>query len=139
MDGFPVVVDVEPRFRDTDAMGHVNNAVYITYFEVVRADYWLRLTGLRAYQKVPFILAHVTADFRSSALIGEKLQVGMRIARLGTKSFDAEYRIETVDRRRLIAEGRSVMVMYDYEKEEPFPIPEDLKERVRALEQRPDL
>ena len=57
--------------------------------------YWFRLTGLREYQQVPFILAHVTADFRSSALIGEELEVGMRITRLGTKSFDAEYRIET--------------------------------------------
>lgn len=139
MDGFPVAVEVQPRFRDTDAMGHVNNAVYITYFEVVRAEYWLRLTGLREYQRVPFILAHVTADFRSAALIGEKLEVGMRISRLGTKSFDAEYRIETADGRRPIAEGRSVMVMYDYDKDESFAIPEDLKEKVRALEQRPEL
>ena len=139
MDGFPVAVEVQPRFRDTDAMGHVNNAVYITYFEVVRAEYWLRLTGLREYQRVPFILAHVTADFRSAALIGEKLEVGMRISRLGTKSFDAEYRIETAGGRRPIAEGRSVMVMYDYDKDESFAIPEDLKGKVRALEQRPEL
>jgi acyl-CoA thioester hydrolase len=139
VDGFPVAVDVEPRFRDTDAMGHVNNAVYITYFEVVRAAYWYRLTGLRAYQHVPFILAHVTADFRSSAQIGEKLEVGMRVTRLGNKSFDAEYRIETVDGMRVIAEGRSVMVMFDYEKEQSYPLPEDLKEKVRALERSPDL
>jgi acyl-CoA thioester hydrolase len=139
VDGFPLAVEVEPRFRDTDAMGHVNNAVYITYFEVVRAEYWFRLTGLREYQQVPFILAHVTADFRSSALIGEKLEVGMRITRLGEKSFDAEYRIETAGGERLIAEGRSVMVMYDYDAERSYPIPEELREQVRVLEKRPDL
>lgn len=139
MDGFPVVIDIEPRFRDTDAMGHVNNAVYITYFEVARTAYWLRLTGVRRYDEVPFVLAHVSADFRSPALVGETLGVGMRITRLGGKSFDAAYRIVSRQDERLIAEGSSVMVMFDYQKQVTFPIPDDLRARVRALEGRADL
>ena len=139
MDGFPVVADITPRFRDTDAMGHVNNAVYITYFEVVRTAYWLELTGVRRYDEVPFILAHVRADFRSPANVGETLGVGMRVTRLGGKSFDAEYRIVSREDDRLIAEGSSVMVMFDYEKQATFPIPDDLRARVRALEGRDDL
>lgn len=139
MDGFPVVIDIEPRFRDTDAMGHVNNAVYITYFEVVRTAYWLRLTGVKRYDEVPFILAHVRADFRSPAVVGEPLGVGMRVTRLGGKSFDADYRVVSREDERLIAEGSSVMVMFDYQKQATFPIPDDLRARVRALEGRADL
>ena len=139
MDGYPVVVDIEPRFRDTDAMGHLNNAVYITYFEIARAAYWLRLTGVRAYHQVPFILAHVEADFRSPVLMGESLQVGMRVTKLGNRSFEASYCIETREKRRLVAEGRSVMVMFDYEKEESFPLSDELREKVRELEARPEL
>lgn len=139
MDGFPVVIEIAPRFRDTDAMGHVNNAVYITYFEIVRTAYWLRLTGVRRYDEVPFILAHVQADFRSPAVVGETLRVGMRITRLGGKSFEAAYRIDCLEDDRLIAEGSSVMVMFDYEKQATFPIPDDLRARVRALEGRADL
>lgn len=134
-----MVIDIEPRFRDTDAMGHINNAVYITYFEVVRAAYWFRLTGERSYDEVPFILAHVSADFRSPALIEERLRVGMRVSRLGKRSFEAEYRVEEVVEGRLIAEGRSVMVMFDYGKQVTFALPDDLREKVRALEQRPSL
>lgn len=139
MDGFPVVVEIEPRFRDTDAMGHVNNAVFLTYFEVARAAYWLRLTGVRRYHEVPFILAHVSADFRSPALVGDRLAVGMRVARLGRSSFEAEYRIVARGDERLVAEGRCVMVMFDYEKQASFPIPEDLRDKVRSLEGRTDL
>ena len=139
MDGFPVVIDIEPRFRDTDAMGHVNNAVYITYFEVVRTAYWLRLTGVKRYDEVPFILVHVSADFRSPAVVGETLGVGMRVTRLGGKSFDAAYRIVSREDERLIAEGSSVMVMFDYQKQATFPVPDDLRARVRALEGRADL
>ena len=139
MEGFPVVIDIEPRFRDTDAMGHVNNAAFITYFEVARTAYWLRLTGIRRYDEVPFILAHVSADFRSPAVVGETLVVGMRIVRLGTSSFDAEYRILSREDDRLVAEGRSVMVMFDYERQASFSIPNDLRAQVRALEGRDDL
>jgi acyl-CoA thioester hydrolase len=139
LDGFPVAIDITPRFRDTDAMGHVNNAVYITYFEIVRTAYWLELTGVRRYDEVPFILAHVRADFRSPAIIGETLGVGMRVTRLGGSSFDAEYRIVSREDDRLIAEGSSVMVMFDYDKQATFPIPDDLRARVRALEGRADL
>lgn len=139
LDGYPVVVEIEPRFRDTDAMGHVNNAVFCTYFEVARAAYWLRLTGERRYHEVPFILAHVSADFRSPATVGETLAVGMRVTKLGRRSFEAEYRVVAAGDGRLVAEGRSVMVMFDYEKQVTFAMPEDLRAKVRSLEGRTDL
>jgi hypothetical protein len=65
---FTVNEDLHPRFRDTDAMGHINNAVYVTYLEVARQAYWARLTGGSDYRLVPFILAHVRCDFDSGLL-----------------------------------------------------------------------
>ena len=134
MNGFRVVTPLVPRFRDTDAMGHLNNAVYVTYFEVARTAYWRALTGDRDYQKVPFILAHTTIDFRSPAFVHETLLVGIRIARLGTKSFECSYRVEDEATGRLVCEGRSVQVIFDYEKDASYPMPEDLKQKVRAFE-----
>lgn len=134
MDGFKVVTPLVPRFRDTDAMGHLNNAVYVTYFEVARTAYWRALTGDRDYQKVPFILAHTTIDFRSPAFVHETLLVGIRVSRLGTKSFECSYRVEDEATRRLVCEGRSVQVIFDYEKDASYPMPEDLKAKVRAFE-----
>ncbi len=139
MDGFRLLVPIEPRFRDTDAMGHLNNAVYVTYFEVARAAYWRALTGDPNYQRVPFILAHTTIDFRSPAFVGEALEIGIRVARLGGKSFTCEYRIEEQASRRLVCEGRSVQVIFDYEKDRSYEIPESLRAAIRAFEGRPAL
>ena len=72
MEGFRVVVPIQPRFRDTDAMGHINNAVFVTYFEVARTAYWQAMTGMAHYERVPFILAHTTIDFRSPAYVSPK-------------------------------------------------------------------
>ena len=81
MDGFRLAVPLRPRFRDTDAMGHLNNAVYVTYFEIARAEYWRQMTGDPNYQRVPFILAHTTIDFRSPGYVHEMLEIGIRVSK----------------------------------------------------------
>jgi acyl-CoA thioester hydrolase len=139
MDTFRLWVPITPRFRDTDAMGHVNNAVYLTYFEIARTAYWTAMTGDVDYQRVPFILAHTTLDFRSPALVREALEVGIRVDRIGTKSFGCAYRIEEAATRRLVCEGRSVQAIFDYEKNATYPVPDDLRAAFRAFEGRPDL
>jgi acyl-CoA thioester hydrolase len=139
LEGFPVVFEVEPRFRDTDAMGHLNHVVYITYFEVARTRYWTALTGDRDYGAVPFILAHVTADYRSPAYVKEILRIGVRVSRLGGRSFECQYRIEEAASGRLVVEGSSVQVIFDYQRQQSAPIPEDLKDRIRRFEGRADL
>ena len=139
MEGFPVAFDIEPRFRDTDAMGHLNHVVYITYFEVARTRYWTALTGDRNYGSVPFILAHVTADYRSPAYVNEVLRVGVRVSCLGGRSFECQYRIEEAASQRLVVEGSSVQVIYDYGRQQSAPLPEDLRERIRRFEGRPGL
>ena len=139
METYRVRVPITPRFRDTDAMGHVNNAVYLTYFEVARTAYWRALTGDRDYQKVPFILAHTTIDFRSPGFVFETLLVGIRVVRLGNRSFEFVYRAAEETTDRLVCDGRSVQVIFDYEMGESFPMPEELKAKVRAFEGDPAL
>ena len=72
-----IVAPLRPRFRDTDAMGHINNAVYVTYLEVARQEYWRAFKQDDNYRAVPFILAHVDVDFRSEALMDETLDVAL--------------------------------------------------------------
>jgi acyl-CoA thioester hydrolase len=108
------------RFRDCDAMGHVNNAVYSTYLEEARIGV---LGGLGA-----FILARVEVDFRDQLRAGEEVEVRTRCPRVGTKSFDLEHVISAAG--RVVAEARSVLVSYDYEREESVPVPEELRARL---------
>ncbi len=108
------------RFRDCDAMGHVNNAVYSTYLEEAR----IGVLG----DLIDFILARVEIDFRSELRAGEDVEVRTRCSRIGTKSFDLEHEI-TAD-GRVVAEGKSVLVSYDYERGESVPVPDELRERL---------
>ena len=122
MDGYPFVHRERVRFRDCDAMGHVNNAVFSTYLEEARIGV---LGGL-----APFILARVEIDFRSQLRAGEQIEVGTRCSRIGTKSFDLEHEIRSDG--RVVADARSVLVGYDYETEQSVPLSEELRRRLSA-------
>ena len=134
---FTVVHEIVPRFRDTDAMGHINNAVYITYLEVARQVYWRRLAETVDYGRVPFILARVECDFRSEALVSEVLELGVRCDWIGGKSFGFAYEIRERGSGRLVVEASSVQVCYDYEARRSIPVPESLRRRLESLEGRP--
>jgi acyl-CoA thioester hydrolase len=133
---FTVVHEIVPRFRDTDAMGHINNAVYVTYIEVARQVYWARLAKDTDYQRVPFILAHVTIDFRSEALVNEVLESGIRMEWIGTKSFAFTYEIWEKTSGRTVVEATSVQVGYDYAAKRTLPIPDELRRRAETFEGR---
>ena len=120
MAGFPWVHRERVRFRDCDSMGHVNNAVFSTYLEESRIGV---LGGL-----APFILARVEIDFRSELRQGEEVEVRTRCSRIGTKSFDLEHVIVAGD--RTVAEAKSVLVAYDYERAESVPLSDELRARL---------
>jgi acyl-CoA thioester hydrolase len=133
---YTVVHEMVPRFRDTDAMGHINNAVYITYLEVARQVYWVRLTEGSDYRRVPFILAHVTCDFRSEALVNEVLELGIRCDWIGGKSFAFGYEIWEKTTGRTVVEAATVQVCYDYAAKQTLAVPADLRAAIERFEGR---
>ena len=133
---YTVVHEMVPRFRDTDAMGHINNAVYITYLEVARQVYWSRLDKHADYRRVPFILANVVCDFRSEALVNEVLMLGIRLDWIGTKSFAFVYEIWEKTSGRTVIEASTVQVCYDYEAKRTLVMPEPLRQALESFEGR---
>ena len=131
-----IVSPLRPRFRDTDAMGHINNAVYVTYLEVARQEYWRAFKRDEDYRVVPFILARVEIDFRSEALVRESLELCIRCSHVGTKSFGFEYLIREEQSHRVVAEARTVQVCYDYVAKASMRVPEDLRAHLEAFEGR---
>ncbi len=131
---YPVATSVHVRFRDTDAMGHVNNAVYSSYLEEARIAYWRELTGLKDFAKVDMILAHVNIDYRSPAFVGETLEVRIGLPRVGGSSFDFSYRIVEKSSGRLVVEALSTQCLYDYSKSRVKRIPVELKEKIAEME-----
>ena len=135
-DPWTIVAPLEPRFRDTDAMGHINNAVYVTYLEVARQQYWRAFRPQENYRVVPFILAHVDVDFRSEALMHETLELCIRCSYVGTKSFGFDYAIREAKSGRLVVSARTVQVFYDYGKKRSIPCPPEMRQHLESFEGR---
>src|ERR1041385_9166329 len=134
---------VEVRLADPDAMGHVNNARYLTYVEIARVAYYEQVTG----NALPIgthgaeegmILAEIRMTYRSPAFYGETLTVETRVERIGRTSFGMLHRMTAPASRygpaRLIAVADSTLVSYDYREECPIPVPEDWRTAIAAFE-----
>ena len=119
------------RFRDLDPMGHVNNAVFLTYLEQARVTLFSELGAATALEDMNMIVARVEIDFKAPVRLGQEVEVSVRASRFGTKSFDLEYALR-VD-GELVAEARSVQVAYDYKRREPVPVPADWREKLAAV------
>jgi len=117
-------------FRDLDALGHVNNAVYLSYFEQARIGYGLRLLGTDTLRDLPFILAEATATYLKPAFYGDELEAGVRVTTIGTKSFVMEYALWRKRDDELLARGRTVQVWYDYAAGRSQPVPDAFRAAV---------
>lgn len=129
--GYKTVVEVEVQFRDCDPLGHVNNAVYLTYLENARIAYCMGPLGMTDWKEIQFIVARVEIDYRSPALPGERLLVGARVTRLGGASFDMEYELKSKKDGRVVSHAKTVQVCFDYKANKVMRIPERYREAVR--------
>ena len=135
---------VAVRFGDTDAMGHVNNAVYLTYIESARVAWWADATGEPIIREPgraeSLILADADVGFRAPIFFGDVVTVETRATRIGRTSVHVEHRLTAAppgERPRLAATCRSVIVRYDYVRERPVPFADETVEQLERFEGRP--
>ena len=119
------------RFRDLDPMGHVNNAVFLTYIEQARVAFFAQVGAATKLEHMNLIVARVEIDFKAPVRLGQEVEIAVRASRFGTKSFDFDY-VLRVD-GEIVAEAKSVQVAYDYERREAVPVPEEWRERLSAV------
>ena len=115
------------RFNDCDPMGHLNNALFSTYLEQARLAWFGQDTE---YPLRDVILARTEIDFRSPVEAGETVEISVQPTRVGTKSFELAYELHAGG--RLVAEAKSVLVGYDYERAESIAIPERWRRRMNG-------
>jgi acyl-CoA thioester hydrolase len=137
VEGFPFVHFETARFSDLDGMGHVNNAVFSEYIEQARLAWFGRCAAEEPMPLEDVILARTEIDFRSQVGYGETVAIGVRPARVGTKSFEFEFELRVGD--RLVAEARSILCGYDYEAQRSAEVPERWRRRLEAPESTPVL
>ncbi|HUU40823.1 MAG TPA: thioesterase family protein [Desulfatiglandales bacterium] len=126
-----VLAKIDVRFKDIDSMGHVNNAVFLTYFEEGRKAFLRDVLNIVDPGDYPFILAHINCDFLKPVNLGDELAVEIWIGDLGRKSFRFKYHIiDRNDKSIIYAKGESVMVLFDYRKNITIPIPKYFLEKI---------
>ncbi len=116
---YPSVVEVPVQWSDQDAFGHVNNAKYLTWFETSRIVY-VKQCGMGHFMdnsKIGPILASATCNYRQQVAFPNDVLVGSRVARIGRRSFTMERRILSGAADGVVADGQSMIIMFDYRKQ----------------------
>lgn len=121
---------LELRYTDFDTKGHVNNAVYLTYFEIARSKVWQTIGGDADFS---FVVAEATVRFKAQARIGDSLEIAIWTSEIRTKAWVWSYRITNPVTGVLVAEGETVQVMFDYERRETMAIPPALRADLEKL------
>lgn len=128
----PQPFEIQVRFADIDVMGHVNNSVYLSYFEMARVHYFEQLLGTKwNYHTDGFLLVRNEIDYYLPIFLTEKPTIVMRTKSLGTKSFTFTYEIYVDE--QLKTKGLSVMVGFNSTKNKTIPIPEKMREALTVL------
>lgn len=121
------------RFRDLDALNHVNNSVYLTYLEETRIAYMAaRQVGGLTNPEQGTILAHCEIDYRRPALLADTLRIELGIGSIRHSSFEFTYRVIRQADEQLIAQAMTVQVCYNYRLGTPIRIPGDLLQLLQA-------
>ncbi len=135
--GFRHHYALQVRWGDMDALGHVNNAVFLTYLEQSRLNY-VRQLGLRDGRpdRPGLILARIAIDFRQPLFADDDVHVFTRIIRIGGRSFDTEQWVTVLHEGQLevAAQATTTVVVYDYAARKSAPIPDEWRALVRTFE-----
>ena len=123
---------IEVRFSDLDVMGHVNNAVVVSYLEQGRFQWWRSFLGGRKFQEEGFLMARVEVDYRMPILLGDDVRVELHCTRVGRTSFELSYRITKGLGGELFAEAKTVQVMLDFSTHRPKPLAESTRAWLEA-------
>lgn len=126
---------VDIRWSDMDQMGHVNNAKYLTYFENARIIYFQEACAWN-WEVMGAILGNAHVDYIRPIVYGNPSTIYTRISKLGTKSFEVSYLITSLIKgnEEIMTTGYTTMIVFDYQNNRSIPIPDEIRNRIKAYE-----
>jgi len=128
---------VNIRFADIDVMGHVNNAIYLNYFEQARMAWFKVLVGEDwDWKGAGILLARNEIDYMKPLLLNDNASILTTVEKMGNKSMTLTYQVykETSKGRVDIARGLSILVCFDYTKGTTIPVPDQWRTRIENWE-----
>ena len=122
-DDFDYIVSMETRWKDMDAFGHMNNAVYLTFTESARLEWCLQ----NGFDEPPFIVVSIKVDFLKQLKHPATLHVGQKVSRVGSSSFDFLSAIFKDDETEPTAVILTTLVCFDYKTQKTVAVPQLIK------------
>lgn len=120
-----------PRFKDTDALGHINNASIATWFEEGRRPVFELFVPDLDPQKWNLIIARIEIDYLAQGYYQKEATVKTQVEKIGNSSFVLLQ--EAYQSGKIIARGKTYLVHFDYAQQKSIPIPETIKEKLTRL------
>jgi acyl-CoA thioester hydrolase len=136
LDGYPVQIKIPIAWGDMDAFQHVNNVAYFRYFESARILYSekLGLHKMKDETGIGPILGSTSCRYRLPLTYPDTVSVGAKIVDIAQDRFTMKYVVVSQKHQKIAAEGDGVVVMYNYTEGKKTAIPDELRERVKAME-----
>jgi acyl-CoA thioester hydrolase len=124
-DGFQYKTLIPVRFADIDSFGHVNNAIYLTYFEIARSSYWEKIIEWD-WDKAGIIVRRAVVDYLKPIILTDEIYAYVKTSRIGKSSFDLDYiLVKMVDgKEEICTTGQTLCVTFDYKNNRSIPIPD---------------
>jgi acyl-CoA thioester hydrolase len=120
------------RFRDLDAMGHAHHTLPLVYLEEARAEFWRELTGASSLESIDYVMAEITLRFHARIRYPGDVEVLLGVDHVGGKSFAMPFELRSATSGQLLAKGRSVQVLYDYDRERAKSIERGMRDTLVA-------
>ena len=126
---------INTRWRDMDALGHLNHAIYLGYMETARVDVYTQLgfSGIRKDMDESTILGSMDVHYLSQVKHPASLDVGHRICRVGSKSFDFLAAIFIENDEKPVCSALFKMVAFNYDSNKAIPVPGLIREKCRPI------
>jgi acyl-CoA thioester hydrolase len=136
--GFPVIVEIPVAWGEMDSYQHVNNIVYLRYFETARIAYFekLDLMHIRDETGIGPILASVSCQFRIPLTYPDTVSVGTRTTSVGEDRFTMEFALVSHSYQKIAAQGDGIVVSYDYRAKKKTAMPQIWRDRIATIESR---
>lgn len=137
LESFPLVSWFTVPFSDVDMMQHVNNVAYIRWCEMIRAEYFAQVMNEPINGDRGMIQATIDFTYERELQYRERIGIGVKISRVGTKSWDFYYEIWSETHQRRAAFGKTTVVAYDFVHGTSIAIPSEWRTAIDRYENGP--
>ena len=141
-------IPIQLRFNDTDALGHVNNSTYFSFYDLGKTEYFRTLYGDNYFTKEIDIKIqnndmelnefHAEVDFLEPVFLTDDISVETSVTHIGSKSFSLYQQIRDNRTNNVKCKCTTIMVGYDFKKKITIPISDEWRKVIADYEERPD-